>query len=183
MTDDSVLIAALAAIQARGAIGEASLEAAIAHADQFVTQIPSPARTLVDLGSGGGLPGLVIAVRRPDLAVTLVERRVTRADLLHRAVAALGVGERVTVFAGDVAAFAERSPAAADVVTARSFAAPEITARWASALLRAGGVLVVSEPPDDDPARWPDVLLERRGLRDEGRHQGVRVFTRLASMV
>lgn len=179
MPDDSSLLAALAAIQARGAIGEASLEGAVAHADQFVAAIPSDAHTLVDLGSGGGLPGLVIAVRRPDLVITLVERRATRADLLRRAVAALGVGERVAVFTGDVAHVARTAPHAADVVTARSFAAPPITAKWAGELLRSGGLLVVSEPPVDDPKRWPAEVMQRVGLLDLGRDQGIRRFQRI----
>lgn len=141
MTDDSALVAALAAIQARGAIGESSLVRAIEHAEQYVHKVPASAGTLCDLGSGGGLPGLVIAVRCPVLHITLVERRATRADLLRRAVAALDLQGRVVVVADDVRVFAERSPHRFDVVTARSFAAPSITAKWASALLRGGGLL------------------------------------------
>ena len=102
MAADDRLLAALAVIQSRGAIGERSLTEAIAHADQFVHVLPAHAGSLVDLGSGGGLPGLVIAVRRPDLTITLVERRATRADLLRRAVVSLDIDYRVSVFAGDV---------------------------------------------------------------------------------
>jgi 16S rRNA (guanine527-N7)-methyltransferase len=174
--DDTALLAALAAIRARGAIGEASLEAAVAHAEQFVTALPPGTQRLIDLGSGGGLPGLVIAVRRPELSILLVERRATRADLLRRAVAALDADERVSVFGGDVGALAGTHAGTADVVTARSFAAPELTAHWAGVLLRPGGVLVVSEPPTDDPGRWSAEVLERAGLEDLGRDQGVRRF-------
>ena len=56
MTDDTALLAALAVIQARGAIGERSLIDAVAHADRFVDLIPAGRRSVVDLGSGGGLP-------------------------------------------------------------------------------------------------------------------------------
>jgi 16S rRNA G527 N7-methylase RsmG len=178
MTDDDQLVAALQAIQARGAIGEASLVGAIVHAEQFVRQLPDTARTLADLGSGGGLPGLVIAVRRPGLRITLVERRHSRADLLRRAIAALDVSERVTVVADDVRVLASTSPRAFDVVTARSFAAPSITAKWASVLLASGGLLIVSEPPTDDPSRWPADVLATAGLVDQGRDQGVRTFRR-----
>ena len=178
MTDDTSLVEALAAIQARGAIGESSLQRAIEHAEQYVCKVPATAGTLCDLGSGGGLPGLVIAVRCPHLHLTLVERRATRADLLRRAVAALDLGDRVVVVADDVRVVAERSPRTFDLVTARSFAAPPITAKWASALLCPGGLLIVSEPPDDDPARWPADLLARLGLVDQGKDQGVRTFQR-----
>lgn len=176
--NDDALLAALTAIQARGAIGEASLRRAVEHAEQYVGVLPSFAGTLLDLGSGGGLPGLVIAVRRPDLAVTLVERRHTRADLLRRAVRSLGCADRVTVRSDDVKVVAAEAPASFDVVTARSFAAPSVTARWASVLLRAGGLLVVSEPPQDDPARWPAEVLAALRLVDGGRELGVRTFRR-----
>lgn len=177
MSDDTHLLAALRAIRSRGAIGEASLEQAIAHAEQFVAALPVGLSTLVDLGSGGGLPGLVIAVRRPEIHVTLVERRQSRADLLSRAVRALNLTDHVGVFAGDVRSLGD-SFGSFDAATARSFAAPTITAHWAGLLLKSGGRLVVSEPPTDDEARWPKDLLGTAGLIDQGRDQGVRVFVK-----
>jgi len=177
MTDEP-LVQALAAIAARGAIGESSLQRAVEHAQQYVDKVPASAGTLCDLGSGGGLPGLVIAVRCPTLRITLVERRATRADLLRRAVRSLSLEGRVEVVADDVQQVALRSPASFDVVTARSFAAPPITAKWAGRLLRPGGMLIVSEPPEDDPARWPADVLTEAGLVDQGRDQGVRTFVR-----
>ena len=177
MTDEP-LDEALAAIAARGAIGESSLQRAIEHAQQYVHKVPASAGTLCDLGSGGGLPGLVIAVRCPHLHITLVERRATRADLLRRAVRSLALDDRVEVVADDVQQVAQRSPGSFDVVTARSFAAPPITAKWAGRLLRPGGLLIVSEPPEDDPARWTATVLDAAGLVDQGRDQGVRTFLR-----
>ena len=47
MTDDTALVTALRTMQVRGAIGESSLELAIAHADQFVASVPGTATTLV----------------------------------------------------------------------------------------------------------------------------------------
>lgn len=177
MSDDTHLLASLRAIRSRGAIGEASLEQAIAHAEQFVAALPVGLSTLVDLGSGGGLPGLVIAVRRPEICVTLVERRQSRADLLSRAVRALNLTDHVVVFAGDVRSLGE-SFSTFDAATARSFASPMITAHWAGVLLKSGGRLVVSEPPTDDATRWPEDLLRTAGLVDQGRDQGVRVFAK-----
>ena len=179
MTDDDALLAVLRAIQARGGIGESSLRRAVSHAEQYLRHVPANAQTLVDLGSGGGLPGLVLAVRRADLTITLVERRHSRADLLLRAVATLDLAERVRVVADDVRTIAVSCARSFDVVTARSFAAPSITARWASALLVTGGTLVVSEPPTDEPGRWPSSLLASLGLLDQGRAQAVRTFLRL----
>lgn len=176
---DQALLAALADIQRRGAIGELSLVAAVAHADQFVTALLPGTERLVDLGSGGGLPGLVIAARLPELAITLVERRRSRADLLQRAVRALRLSH-VEVFSGDVRDLASARPHSFDAVTARSFAAPEVTARWAGELLAPNGRLVVSEPPQASPDRWPDHVLATAGLADLGPVGGIRRFQKVA---
>ncbi|MEQ1874126.1 MAG: RsmG family class I SAM-dependent methyltransferase [Ilumatobacteraceae bacterium] len=178
-TDDAALLAALANIQQRGAIGDVSLVEAVAHAEQFVAALPPTVQRLADLGSGGGLPGLVIAVRRPELAITLVERRRSRADLLQRAVRSLRL-DHTDVFSGDVRELAETQPRSFDVVTARSFAAPEITARWAGILLVSGGMLVVSEPPQPTAERWPEPVLGAAGLTDLGPMGGIRRFRRAA---
>jgi 16S rRNA (guanine527-N7)-methyltransferase len=177
-TTDEQLLAVLATIRQRGPIGEASLVEAIRRADAFVVRIPLAAATAIDLGSGGGLPALVITVRRPDLTVTMVERRTTRADLLRRAVASLGAGARCRVVTDDAEVVAAREAGTAEVVTARSFAAPAITARIGAALLRPGGRLLVAEPPEIDPDRWPSTMIDRLGLADLGRYDGVRVFER-----
>lgn len=164
-------------IRQRGPIGERSLVEAIAHADRFVVLIPDDATSLVDLGSGGGLPGLVIAVRRPLVAVTLVERRTSRADLLRRAVSSL-VLPRCFVVDVDASVVAAGNPTA-DVVTARSFAEPRITARWAGQIVRPGGTVLVSAPPQGDDERWPAEILEPWGLVDDGLHNGVRRLRRI----
>jgi 16S rRNA G527 N7-methylase RsmG len=178
MADDAPLYAALAVIQARGAIGEQSLSDAVAHADRFVFLIPAAARSLVDLGSGGGLPALVIAWRRNNLELTMVERRASRADLLRRGVAALHLRDRVTVLATDVAAVCAQRPHTYDVVTARSFGDPAVTAQFAGRLLADGGVALISEPPVDRTAAWSEVLRNGLGLVDEGVEQGIRVLRR-----
>lgn len=176
------MLGALEMVRQRGPIGERSLTAAVEHADRFVALIPPRAQRLVDLGSGGGLPGLVIAVRRPTLDVILVERRQSRADLLRRAVSALEL-ERCTVAAVDVRQLArelqgdDRRP---DVVTARSFADPTTTARLGSAVLAEGGLLLVSAPPSGDDKRWPEDVLRRYGLIDEGLGDGIRRLRRIA---
>ncbi|MFZ9629010.1 MAG: RsmG family class I SAM-dependent methyltransferase [Ilumatobacteraceae bacterium] len=171
----------LAGLQDRGAIGTTSLDDAVAHADRYVALLPDGPASLADLGSGGGLPGLVIAVRRPDLSVVLVERRLARADQLRRAVSALAVADRVSVHADDVRTLATVRPHSFDVVTARSFAAPPVTAAWAGRLLRVGGILLVSEPPVADDRRWPVEVIAAAGLEDHGVTDGVRRFTRLAT--
>ena len=174
MTDDARLLVALAVIQAGGAIGERSLVDAVAHADRFVDLIPSGPRSLVDLGSGGGLPALVICWRRRDLSVTMVERRATRADMLRRAIVSLELGERATVVNADARLVCGESPAGFDVVTARSFADLPTTTRYVEALLSPGGVALISEPPADRSPLWASALSDHPALVDEGIYQGIR---------
>lgn len=94
---------------------------------------------LIDLGSGAGLPGLVIAIRRPDLEVHLVEPMLRRTNWLTVAVAELGL-TNVTVHRGraeDVAGVLT-----APVVTARAVARLDKLAGWAVPLLEVQGRVV-----------------------------------------
>lgn len=94
---------------------------------------------MCDLGSGAGLPGIVLAIARPDLRMTLLEPLLRRATFLEEAVSELALGNAVVVRARaeDVA-----STVQVDVVTARAVASLERLARWAGPLLRPGGELV-----------------------------------------
>ena len=95
--------------------------------------------SVVDLGSGAGLPGLVLAISRPDLRVTLVEPMARRTQFLEEAVARLGL-DNVEV----VRARAEElhGRLAADVVTSRALAPLERLLRWSAPLLADEGTLV-----------------------------------------
>jgi 16S rRNA (guanine527-N7)-methyltransferase len=120
----------------------------------------------IDLGSGAGVPGLALAVWWPASRWVLVDMGERRAVFLGDAVETLGVADRVTV-AHRAAEEAGRDPqlrGAADLVVARSFGPPAVVAECAAPLLRVGGLLVVSEPPDLDPARWPVEGLATLGL-------------------
>ena len=90
-----------------------------------------------DLGSGAGLPGVVVAITLPGLRMLLVERRPQRAALLELAVEELAVSN-ATVFAGRVAEI----PGPVDVALARAFA--PVDEAWAQArgILGPGGRLV-----------------------------------------
>jgi 16S rRNA (guanine527-N7)-methyltransferase len=89
----------------------------IADCAQLVRFAPQPDSSWLDIGSGAGLPGLVIAILTAG-PVTLVEPRRLRADFLQRAVGELGLGERVTVHA----AKAERIAGTFAIITARAVA-------------------------------------------------------------
>ncbi len=120
----------------------------------------------MDLGSGAGVPGLALALWWPGSRWVLVDAAERRAVFLQDAVESLDLGDRVTV-AHEPAEVAGRDPAlraSADLVVARSFGPPAVVAECAAALLRVGGSLIVSEPPDVDPARWPAPELAALGL-------------------
>jgi 16S rRNA (guanine527-N7)-methyltransferase len=130
---------------------------------------------VVDLGSGGGLPGLVVALDRPDLQVVLVDRRQKRTDLLERSVVRLGLENRVTVHCGDAARLPLHYPDGFDGVMARGFGPPEATLRIAASVVSPQGVIVISEPPVGD--RWSPALLDAMGLH-QVRQGSVAIFTR-----
>lgn len=176
MPDDAALLRVLAEIQRRGAIGRGPLTDAIAHAEHFARACP-PSATMIDLGSGGGLPGLVVAVRRPELRIGLVERRAKRADLLRYAVRSLELADRVDVRECDVQDLIDEGIDPVDVVTARSFAPPLTTLAMAASFVVPGGVVLISDPPSGEP-RWRSDQLDQLGFLDEGRFGAVRRFRR-----
>lgn len=140
------------------------------HAMGFVSFSDDPTMDfighVVDIGSGAGLPGLILADAFPETTWSLIERRGGRTELLSRAVHRLELVNRVEVITEDVAVAARSSlQGQADWVTARSFGPPGDTAECAAPFLRSGGSLLVSEPFDGDiEKRWPAEGLDRVGL-------------------
>lgn len=128
----------------------------------------------MDLGSGGGLPGLILAQHWPDSGAVLLDAAERRTAFLAQAVHRLGWEARVQVIRAR-AEEAGRRPdlrGAFDVVWARSFGSPPVTAECAAPFLMPDGLLVVSEPPGPDPgssrvdrtaARWPRAGLSLLG--------------------
>jgi 16S rRNA (guanine527-N7)-methyltransferase len=101
---------------------------------------------IVDLGSGAGPPGLVLAIARPEAEVVLVESARKKCAWLERTVSALGL-ENVRV-AWARAEELEDDPF--DVVTARALAALPVLCEYAAPLLRDGGALVAWKGAVDD---------------------------------
>ena len=98
--------------------------------------------SVVDVGSGAGLPGIVLAVVRPDLSITLVEPLARRTAFLSEAVTTLGLEATVQVVRGRAEDVVDGPPAGADVVTARAVAALDRLAGWCLPLVRTGGRLL-----------------------------------------
>ena len=161
--------------QRRGSLGDRPIAEVIDHARQFLVALTDVRGRLLDLGTGAGVPGLVIAEARPDLQLTLLDRRATRMDDLRLAVAGLHMSDRVEVVTGEAESVV-RDPSHAGryaAVVARGYGSPDVTARAARPFLPVGGVLVVSEPPEWDPGRWPVSMLERLGYGPAERVGGV----------
>ncbi len=120
----------------------------------------------LDLGSGAGLPGLPLALAWPESRWTLIDGGVRRVEFLVEAVRALGIADRVTVVEGRAEELARREGLRGrfDLVVARGFGPPAVTAECGAGFLAVGGRLVVSEPPGGRPDRWPSVGLAMLGL-------------------
>lgn len=113
--------------------------------------------TIVDLGSGGGIPGLLLAEECPASQVILVERMTRRASFLRSAVLRIGL-IKVEVRPVDVD---DVEAGLADVVTARGFAPPAVTAEVAAHVLGEAGTLLVSDRGDLN--RWDPTALRDLG--------------------
>jgi 16S rRNA (guanine527-N7)-methyltransferase len=142
--------------------------------------IPQDAR-VVDVGSGAGLPGIVLAVARPDLTVILVESLARRTAFLSEAVTALGL-DRVTV----VRARAEECvpggdgslPGPADVATARAVAALDRLAAWCLPLVTEGGRVLAlkGDLADQEVVEHKDRIVALGGSEPIVRRCGVGVI-------
>lgn len=113
--------------------GERIWERHIFNSLPVSTLIPSGA-SVIDIGSGAGLPGIPLALSRPDISVTLIEPLQRRVDFLIEAVAGLNI----TVLRGRAQDFT----ITADVVTARALAPLEKLAKMTRHLIKKGGVLL-----------------------------------------
>jgi len=106
-------------------------------AQEELSLIPSGTH-IADVGSGAGLPGIVWALVRPDVRVTLVEPLLRRATFLTEVVEELGLGQRVIV----QRARAEQAPGTFPVVTARAVARLGQLIRWTAPLTEVGGWII-----------------------------------------
>jgi 16S rRNA (guanine527-N7)-methyltransferase len=158
-----------------GFLGGMAFSQQIDHALGFVWAVEgamdrSPT-AVVDLGTGGGIPGLVLASCWPSASCLLLDSNARRVEFLGAEIEVLGFSDRVRALrvraeeAGRDEGFREQF----DVVTARSFGAPGVTAECASPFLALDGIMIVSEPPEPaESPRWPADGLHQLGLTAAG---------------
>jgi 16S rRNA (guanine527-N7)-methyltransferase len=110
----------------------------------------------VDVGSGGGLPGIPLRIARPELELTLIEADEAKAAFLVHACARLGLeGVEIVARRAEEAGHDPRLREAFDVAVARALAPMAVLAELCLGLVRVGGSLLAqkTENEDLDPAR------------------------------
>lgn len=108
--------------------------------------------TLIDVGTGAGLPGLVLAIARPSLQVTLLDSNGKKVRFLRQVIADLGIGNAVAVQSR-----AEAFEGQFAVVTSRAFATLADMIEWSAHLLAEGGEFLAMKGlrPDEEVAALP----------------------------
>lgn len=155
----------------QGFLGSMPIEEQIDHALGFAVTVErtlggQPSRA-ADLGTGGGIPGLVLHSCWPECRLVLMDGNLRRTEFLADIVRRWNGPGTLEVVRGRAEELARdvRYRHRFDVVTARSFGPPAVTAECGGPLLDMGGIMVVSEPPGrSDPRRWPIEGLAEVGL-------------------
>jgi 16S rRNA (guanine527-N7)-methyltransferase len=108
-----------------------------------ITDLMPEGSSVCDIGTGAGLPGIVLAIRRPDLFVTLLEPLLRRTTFLELAVSRMGL-DNVAVHRGRAEEMHSDAQWAGrfDVVTSRAVAPMERLAGWSLPLTRSGGLFL-----------------------------------------
>lgn len=165
--ESAALVEILESARHRGLLGPGDADVQLRHARGFGEAAGgAPASLALDLGSGGGIPGLVLAVEWPASEWVLLDGRARSTRFLRDAVESLGLEERVRVLEAR-AEVASRDPAlrgSMALVVARGLGPPGVTAECGAGFLAVGGRLVVSEPPGSTGERWPRTPLAELGL-------------------
>ena len=154
-----------------GFLGSMPIADQVEHALGFVAifeaKLGGPPSSVIDLGTGGGVPGLVLASCWPDSRVVLMDVNERRTTFLEEVLAGWKGSGRAEILQGRAEELG-RTPECReqfDGATSRSFGLPAATAECGSSFLAVGGSMVISEPPDSDlSVRWPGPGLHRLGL-------------------
>ena len=121
------------------------------------------ARRLLDVGSGGGMPGIILAICRPDLQVTMIDSNSKKTGFLQQAVINLQL-PNVMVVTSRVEQY--RPGQLFDLITSRAFAELGDFVDWSRHLLAAGGRFAAMKGvyPEDEIRRLPDGLVVNEAI-------------------
>lgn len=131
-----------------------------------VRELAGERARVLDLGAGGGLPGLVLATALPQLSLSMLDANHRRCAFLEEAVVRLGLTNAEVLEGRAEALVLPQRREAFDLVVARGFGPPAVTAECAAPYLRVGGHLLVTEPPEatETAKRWSEAGLGLLGL-------------------
>lgn len=179
MTWEETLVRGLQEAQRRSIVGPGDVRVHLDQARRMAVWL-EPASRALDLGSGAGLPGLVLAGDWPESRWVLVDAARRRTRLLEQLVLDLGWDDRVAVIHGraELLGRGDELRERFDLVTARLFGPPAVTAECGAPFLAMGGVLAVTEPPEPGPGRWSEDGVRALGLEMSHRHEGLQLFVR-----
>lgn len=144
-----------------------------------VAELIPEGSSVLDVGSGAGLPGIVLAIARPDLSVVLVEPLARRTAFLTEAVTALGLDSSVTVLRARAEELAGGGPAGlpipADIVTARAVAPLDRLAGWCLPLVTLKGRVLALKGSSaaEEVAEYGKAVARLGGAAPEVKHCGV----------
>ncbi|HVT76701.1 MAG TPA: RsmG family class I SAM-dependent methyltransferase [Acidimicrobiales bacterium] len=164
---DTDLLRVLDRARELGFLGPGPVAAHVEQARAYLAALPAGG-TVMDLGTGGGVPGLPLAMWRSDLRWILVDAMAKRIAFVRWAVEELALNAEILEGRAEELAVQPEWRGGADAVVARSLAAPAVAAEYAAPFLRVGGVAVISEPPGGAPERWPLEGLAQLGMRPGG---------------
>ena len=129
-------------------------------------ELIGPGARVVDVGSGAGLPGIPVAIARPDLHVTLVEPMLRRSEFLDEVVRELGISVEVVRGRAEDPAV-RKELCGADVVLSRAVAGLDKLTRWSLPLLRPGGrMLALKGDRADDEVAEHRATMSKMGATD-----------------
>ncbi|MBS0390028.1 MAG: 16S rRNA (guanine(527)-N(7))-methyltransferase RsmG [Proteobacteria bacterium] len=126
--------------------------AAVAPLQRYLAQQGGAGRRLLDVGSGGGLPGVVFAICCPELQISCVDTVAKKAAFIQQAAAALGLK-----YLHGIHARVETLPGPFDVISCRAFAALADFTTWSRQALAPQGVWLAMKGrhPQDEIAALP----------------------------
>lgn len=136
-----------------------------------VGELLQPGERIVDVGSGAGLPGIPLAIARPDLDVVLLEPLLRRSEFLTEAVTELGLAVEVVRGRAEEPSVHERC-GERDAAVSRAVAPLDKLTKWSMPLLRPGGRMIAIKGE-----RAPDELREHRRVMEASGAVDAKVVT------